>query len=185
MVQLSPKATVPVLVLPTGQVLEESLDIMVWACQTLRIDGGDNRVVGSEAKLWSAELLVDPLIATNDDDFKRWLDRYKYADRNLDFPPERSRAEAARHLATIEKRLAENSYLAGTGFGALDAAIVPFIRQFAGVDQQWFCQQPWPRTISWLNKCCMSSAFQRVMIKQETWDPQRNNGVILSWIANK
>ena len=33
LLQASPKATVPVLVLPDGQVLEQSLDIMRWALE--------------------------------------------------------------------------------------------------------------------------------------------------------
>ena len=68
MLEASPKGTVPVLLLPDGNVLEESLDIMRWAL-------GRN-----DPENWLAHVDAD-LIAANDGPFKQALDRYKYPHR--------------------------------------------------------------------------------------------------------
>jgi len=68
MLALSPKGTVPVLQLPDGQVLDESLDIMRWALQQADPQGWLD--AGPQA-------LAAELIALNDGPFKALLDRYK------------------------------------------------------------------------------------------------------------
>ena len=77
LLRLSPKGTVPVLCLPDGTVLEQSLDIMGWALAQHDPDGW----------LQAAPLeTMLALIAQNDGPFKQLLDRYKYAERH----PERT-----------------------------------------------------------------------------------------------
>ena len=67
---VSPKATVPVLVLSDGRVIEESLDVMQWALEYQDPLGWlDGAALDSD---W---------ISACDGDFKHWLDRYKYAER--------------------------------------------------------------------------------------------------------
>ena len=39
MLDVSPKGTVPVLVLPNGEVIDESLDVMLWALSQMTLDG--------------------------------------------------------------------------------------------------------------------------------------------------
>jgi glutathione S-transferase len=68
MLAASPKGTVPVLVLPDGAVIDESLDIMRWALSQNDPDGWLGRI-------------DDGLIAENDGPFKAALDRYKYPHR--------------------------------------------------------------------------------------------------------
>ncbi|RRJ83507.1 glutathione S-transferase [Aestuariirhabdus litorea] len=158
---ISPKATVPVLQLADGRVLEESLDIMRWALGC------------SDPEGWLPEPMraseVDGLIARNDREFKPWLDRYKYADRY----PERSasdyRAEGERFLTGLEQRLSARAALAGAGWGLADAAILPFVRQFALVDRPWFDQAPYPALRHWLDQGIASRRFQSIMTKYPPW----------------
>lgn len=158
----SPKGTVPVLVLDNGQVLDESLDIMSWALQQ------------NDPEHWlKTAWLIDvrTLIQWNDGDFKYYLDRYKYADRYPDFSALEYRRQAERFLAELEPRLYQNTYLCGDHFSLADAAILPFIRQFAAVDSVWFESAPYPFIQQWLNEFVTSNRFIAVMTKYESWKP--------------
>ena len=112
MLALSPKGTVPVLRLINGAVLEESLDIMHWA------------LAQNDPEHWLHVCdEADRLIKWNDGDFKYFLDRYKYADRYLDFPCEHYRQQAEVFLTELEARLMHSRYLCGNYFSLADAAI--------------------------------------------------------------
>ena len=135
---LSPKGTVPVLHLPDGGVLEESLDIMRWALESPDPEGW-----------WSRAQTDDnlALLRTSDGDFKRLLDRYKYPDRYPDDGQSREtiRSQAVATLLTpLETRLQAQRYLGGATPCATDLAIFPFVRQFAAVQPDWFAAQPMP-----------------------------------------
>lgn len=159
---VSSKGTVPVLVLDNGQVLDESLDIMSWALQQ-----NDPEYWLETAWLKDAETLIQ----WNDGEFKYYLDRYKYADRYPDFSALEYRRQAERFLAELELRLHQNAYLCGNHFSLADAAILPFIRQFAAVDSVWFESAPYPFIQQWLNKFVNSKRFIAVMTKYEPWKP--------------
>jgi glutathione S-transferase len=155
MLAASPKATVPVLVLPDGAVIDESLDIMRWA---LGRHDPEDWLAGDDAEL----------IAANDGPFKGHLDRYKY--------PERFAADGVDHRAAglailegLEARLAEGTYLGGARFALVDAAILPFVRQFAAVDREWFAAQCLPRVQAWLAAFVGSALFEGVMVVREVW----------------
>ena len=157
---LSPKGTVPVLHLPDGGVLEESLDIMRWAIEHRDPEG------------WWSRAQTDEnlgLLRTNDGDFKRLLDRYKYPDR---YPEdgrlrEDVRAQAVAALLTpLEIRLLAERYLGGATPCATDLAIFPFVRQFAAVEPDWFAAQPLPALQAWLADWLGSRLFEVCMTKQ-------------------
>ena len=155
MLQVSPKGTVPVLVLPDGQVIEQSLEIMHWALQQHDADG------------W---LSADPqhaalLIAENDGAFKQHLDRYKYAIRFPEYSAEHYRAQGALFLAKLEQRLQQSAFLLGDAISLADIAIFPFIRQFAAVDHDWFESTGYIKLQSWLQHLVESALFERVMVK--------------------
>lgn len=157
MLAASPKGTVPVLVLPDGTVIDESLDIMRWALA--RNDPHD----------WLAR--DDPaLIAANDGWFKHALDRYKYHDHHHAGPGEH-RAKGLEFLRLIEARLVQSDYLCGPAMGMADAAIAPFARQFAAVDPGWFATQPLPRLKVWLARICQSGLFATIMLRVAAWSP--------------
>lgn len=154
---VSPKATVPVLVTAEGGVIEESLAIMRWA---LRIRDPED---------WLAR--DDPaLIAANDDVFKRHLDRYKYPDRHGS-DPVRHRDYGFAFLKDLETRIEGGGQLCGAKAGLTDAALMPFVRQFAQVDRGWFDALPLPRLRSWLAGHLASDRFERIMHKVSPWSP--------------
>ena len=157
MTTASPKATVPVLVLPDGRLIDESLDIMRWALG--RHDPGQWR---------DREDAV--LIAANDGPFKHHLDRYKYACRHASDPVEH-RTAAMRQLQLLEVRLATQAQLCGTAMGFTDAALMPFVRQFAEVERLWFDAQPVPNLQGWLANHLTSPLFQAIMIPFSPWKP--------------
>ncbi len=158
MLAASPKATVPVLVLPDDRVIDQSIDIMHHALARNDPDGWLN---GDDPEL----------IAMNDGPFKHALDRYKY--------PERHGSDALCHRRTalaflekLERRLVTNPYLGGGSWGLTDAAIMPFIRQFAAVDQSWFDTLPFPALKTWLGECVASKLFATVMVRSAPWVPE-------------
>jgi glutathione S-transferase len=162
MLQASPKGTVPVLVLDYGAVLDESLDIMRWALERHDPEAWLPTDEASRQDAWV-------LIAHNDSDFKYHLDRYKYPHRYGLADGLAHRAHAAVFLESLAKRLAANAYLCGPRFGIADAAIAPFVRQFAHTDKAWFAQQGWPALAQWLADFEASEAFSQVMEKHPVW----------------
>ena len=109
------------------------------------------------------------LLRTNDGEFKRQLDRYKYPDR---YPQEPTPRETARARAVetllipLESRLQAQRYLGGATPCATDLAIFPFVRQFAAVEPDWFAAQPLPAVQAWLAEWLGSRLFEVCMTKQ-------------------
>lgn len=159
MLAVSPKATVPVLVLADGTVLEESLDIMQWALQ--QNDKDDWLSVDSERS--------QALVAENDSSFKQALDKYKYAIRFPEQPAETYRLQGEVFLQKLEALLNQNSYLLADHISLADVAIFPFVRQFSGVDSTWFEAAPYPKLKHWLQERIASALFQSIMEKQPTY----------------
>jgi glutathione S-transferase len=155
MLSLSPKGTVPVLLLPGGRVIDESLDIMHWAL-------GQHDPEGWLSRNDTA------LIAANDGPFKQHLDRYKYPER-YGVDPHGHRAAGLEMLIVLEDRLSGQSHLSGARRGLTDAAILPFVRQFARVDADWFAAQPLPHLGSWLEGHLASELFEGIMARRTPW----------------
>ncbi|MGH8335312.1 MAG: glutathione S-transferase [Gammaproteobacteria bacterium] len=156
MLAVSPKGTVPVLVLSDGRVLEESLDIMRW-------------VLGiSDPECWLTRV-DDALIAANDGPFKQALDRYKYPHRH-DLPDGLKHRDAGlAHLAGLNERLASSAFLDGDRCGFTDIALFPFVRQFAATDQTWFGSHPLPALQRWLSILPQSALFAQIMTRYPQW----------------
>ncbi|WP_291845147.1 glutathione S-transferase [Maricaulis sp.] len=158
MLAASAKGTVPVLVLPDGGVLEESLDIMLWALQQ---HDPDHWLDGETEAL--------ALIERCDTRFKPHLDRYKYATRYNDADPDEHRTAAAEFVAGLDARLSRNPALLGPVDGLADFAVFPFIRQFAHTDPAWFNAQGWPYARRWLQRHLASDRFAMIMHKHPVW----------------
>jgi len=131
LIAVSPKATVPVVVLADGTVLEESIDVMRWALAQHDPEGWLPSTEEDRAT-------TEALIARNDGDFKQHLDRYKYATRYDDVDPLEHRTAASAILSELDHRLRSGTYLLGDRFTFADAALAPFVRQFAFADKAWF-----------------------------------------------
>jgi glutathione S-transferase len=158
MIAASPKATVPVLVLESGAVIDESILIMRWA---LRASDPEDWLAGDDAAL----------VATFDGAFKHHLDRYKYPDRH-DVDPLEHRAAGLTLLRELERRLATSADLCRETRALADIAIMPFLRQFAAVNRAWFDAQPIPRVQGWLARHVASPLFERAMLRLEPWAPR-------------
>jgi len=159
MLAASPKGTVPVLVLPDGTVIDESLDVMLWA---LGMADPDGLLEGASESL--------ALIRQNDGDFKTALDRYKYITRYPDEADTDWRAKGEVFLQTLEDRLNKNIYLLGPKPRLADYAIFPFIRQFRMPDAAWFDNvAPYPNVRTWLSTFTESPTFKKVMAKHPQW----------------
>lgn len=155
MLAVSPKGTVPVLVLPDGTVIDQSLDVMRWALARHDPEG------------W-LERDEPALIERNDGAFKHDLDRYKY--------PERHGCDALAHrdsglgfLGELDERLAAQGQLCGNRRGLADIAIMPFVRQFAAVDAAWFDGVVLPHLKPWLAGHLESDLFNAAMIRFAPW----------------
>ena len=166
MLDISPKATVPVLQLGSGKVIDESLDIMLWAIEQ-NTELKDNWL-GSGQK---SE--IETLIAQNDGDFKWALDHYKYADR-FEETAEFYRDKAEVFLTDLEARLQKNTYLMGDSVTLADVAIFPFVRQFAHVDRDWFFSSEFKALQTWLNVWLASSQFKAIMNKYPQWSAEQD-----------
>jgi glutathione S-transferase len=160
MLEVSAKGTVPVLCLGDGTIIDESLDIMKWA------------VAHQQGKWLSANEQQLTLIAHCDHVFKGWLDKYKYADRHPENTMTYYREQCSDFLVVLEQQLRESHYLFGDQMSFADAAIFPFIRQFAHVDRQWFYQSEFTNVQRWLTLQLDSPLFQTIMFKYKPWQEE-------------
>jgi len=164
MLAISPKATVPVLQLPSGQVLDESRDIMAWAA--LQPGGQILAAAEKDARVW---------LEMNDFEFKQQVDRYKYADRYPEHPAEFYRAAGEVFLLQLEQqlqtqqKLGVSNFLLGSTLTQADIGIFPFVRQFVMVDQLWFESTDYVCVKRWLNYWLTSDVFARVMQRYSPW----------------
>ena len=155
----SPKATVPVLVLSDGRVVEESLEVMQWALEY------------RDPLNWlEGEALDSDWISACDGDFKHWLDRYKYAERYPEHAAEDYRQNAEAFIQKLEDQLSSTDWVGGDAANAVDVALFPFMRQFAGVDPSWWQQAPYPHVQQWLENWLNSALFSAIMAKYPRWE---------------
>ena len=158
MIDASPKATVPVLVLDDGEVIDESLNIMHWAL-------GRN-----DPRNWlEAKELVTAIVAEADTDFKENLDRYKYPTRYDGADPLAHRAKGLLFLQKLDGLIASHGQILGSKPGFADYAIFPFVRQFANNDRIWFDAQSLPAVHIWLQGHLSSDIFAKAMHKYHQW----------------
>ncbi|MGB5723752.1 MAG: glutathione S-transferase [Parasphingorhabdus sp.] len=158
MIAASPKATVPVLVLPDGQVIDESLAIMHWA---LERNDPEHWLQGNAAE--------SALIAEADGPFKGHLDRYKYPVHYENVDPLDHRAGGLVFLEKLDALLQDSGQLTGAKPTLADHAIFPFVRQFANNDRDWFDQLPLPALQKWLSDHLASPLFATTMQKYPQW----------------
>jgi glutathione S-transferase len=147
MMEISPKGTVPVLLLEDGTVIEESLEIMQHVL---------NWTLSEEEQHW---------VSRNDDEFKFHLDRYKYPNRYEDVDEIEQRTAASSYLVDLDARLESEPPISE----ALSDALFPFVRQFANHNRDWFDAQDWSNVHSWLVGNLESEAFKACMKKHKQW----------------
>lgn len=160
MLALSSKGTVPVLQLETGEVLDESLDIMRWGLAL------------SDPQGWLRNIKCptrNALVITNDSAFKTALDHYKYPSRYPGADAQSARLEGLNLLEALDPLLQEAPFLDGPEPGFFDAAIFPFVRQFAAVDDAWFCHAASRGLKDWRKRLLEHPVFTSIMRKLPPW----------------
>ena len=165
---LSAKGTVPVLHIDNNNILDESLDIMLWAIENSKI----NWLKSNSTKQLD-------MIEINDNNFKYWLDRYKYSDRYPDLTLLEYQNKCKIYLDEYDKMLKENIFLFGNQIQCIDIAVFPFIRQCALVDLSWFSEE-FIYLNQWFNTIVSSTLFISVMKKYEVWN-QKDQGLTLNY----
>ena len=161
--RVSPKATVPVLVLPNGEVLEESLDIIYWSLEQngplkLKIN---NQLANK----------TDKLIELFDTEFKFHLDRYKYSSRYNIKNSQVHRDKGRDLLVLINNLLEGKNYIGGKNISLLDISILPFVRQYRIADIKWFDNNLGLDNVSnWLNIFLNSDLLASIMTKYKVWE---------------
>lgn len=175
MLASSAKGTVPVLVVDkpkqnTGPlVIDESLEIMLW---TLANNDPGNLLCSDEP-----DLLFEMLsfITLFDTEFKLCLEDYKCAKRYHEDNIADCRARCEQFITTLEQRLERTDYIMSNNESVVDIALLPFIRQFARIERQWYLQSPYPKLRHWLNRYLQSVMFTKVMAKYPLWLDKRED----------
>ena len=164
MLALSAKGTVPVLLTTDRQVIEQSNEVMHWA---LNQNDPDSWLQEDTA---TSQYLID----YNDNEFKYFLDRYKYHVGYPEHPQEYYRENAESFIVIIEQHLSKNNDIAllGNRITLADISIFPFIRQFARVDYDWFQASPYKSVVQWLTQLEQSDLFKHCMKKYVQWFPE-------------
>ena len=184
MLTASPKGTVPILVLSSiteqsniieednieESIIEESLEVMLWAVH--KNDPSDLLL----QKMSGAEDEMLKIIHTFDQEFKSRLEQYKCAKRYREDNIEACRTACEVYIQLLEQRLNQHAFLFSAQESLLDLALLPFIRQFARVERQWYLQSAYPKLRQWLNNYLQSALFSKVMANVEVW--QENDEVI-------
>jgi glutathione S-transferase len=182
MLAISPKGTIPVLILPDSTVIDESLDIMLWA-----LHQNDPEDLLHKDQFADLPAMIE-LIRRNDQVFKPQLEIYKKAKRfHLESEiEERQKCEV--FMAELEQRLslskrsaealskdaplnseADRGYFIGRKTGLIDYALLPFVRQFSRVNRAWFIQAPYPNLRAWLDEHLQSRLYAKAMAKYPLW----------------
>ena len=165
---ISSKGTVPVLKVNDNHIIDESLQIMIWAI--------------SQSKLnWISVSPEDQykLININDTDFKFWLNRYKYSERFPEESFEYYQNKCKQILSSYDQILDCNKYSFSTNIQLADIAVFPLIRQCEHVDSNWF-KNTFPNLNRWFHNIKSSDLFLSVMNKYDVWN-QKDTGIILQF----
>ena len=159
--EISSKGTVPVLHQISGNIIDESIEIMYWAIleyglNWCKIDSQYQKVA----------------IKKNDMEFKKWLDKYKYFERYPESSQDYYRDNASDIIEEYDLKLNNYKYILGDNLQLIDIAIFPFIRQFAKVDIIWFNKR-FNNLYNWFVNIENSELFKIIMKKYDFWESQQ------------
>ncbi|MEM5527480.1 glutathione S-transferase [Gammaproteobacteria bacterium AS21] len=168
MLEVSPKGTVPVLILADGSVLQESIDIMLWA---LKQQDPHQLLLQDEEQYQQ----IIELIERGDNEFKHPLEQYRAAKRYHKDTEQYWRQQCEVFIAELEQRLEETGHFVGQQLSLADYAFIPFMRQFGRVDRKWFAQAPYPKVKAWLTTQLQSRLYAKMMTKHELWQHHAQN----------
>jgi glutathione S-transferase len=163
MLAISKKGTVPILIFSDGKIIDESLDIMIWA---LKDNDPDDLLFKEEPDMYPKML---EFIHDCDHEFRTNLSAYKYNKRYHLEDELRLRSQCEEFIQRIETLLEQQDYIMGDRLGLVDLAVLPFIRQFSNTDKKWFREAGYPKVSSWLANLLQSLLFTRAMKEFPLW----------------
>ena len=170
MLEISPKGTVPVLILDDGSVIDESIEIIEW-CIKKKVN------IFTETLNNDQELFTEDAIKLFDEKFKFHLDRYKYATRYEDVDKILHRESCVEILKTMENKISNKIFFYTDHLNKIDICILPFIRQFRIANPAWFDNHiEFPKVQKWLDNFLKSSILEEIMVSHEVWE--KNNPAI-------
>jgi len=159
--------TVPILIKKNSEVIEESLEIILWAL--------------SESKKENIKVIYFPdnkkedifeIINENDKKFKYHLDRFKYSTRYQDNNEEFHFNKAIKFIKRWNGLLTENKYFFGDHPTIADWSIWPFVRQFKiACESQKITNYLELPIKNWLDSFEDNKKFKSLMYKYELWKP--------------
>ena len=161
MLQVSPKGTVPILILKDN-VIDESIEIINWVLT--KADLFKNDISQDQMDL------SEEIILIFDNKFKYHLDRYKYSTRYEDEDIEFHQNKCLNILHDLEKIISNGDWIFGDKLNKLDISILPFIRQFRIADSEWFDKQKEIKRVQRvLNNFLESKLFKDIMYAYDLW----------------
>lgn len=165
----SPKGTVPVLVLPDGQIIEQSLDVMNWALQ----QNDPQDLLRSSNPALSQQ--VHQLIKVNDDEFIGHLEKYRASVRYRNIDTEQHRQACEGFISKLEALLTDQAYFFGETPSLADFAVMPFVSQFVRVEKKWFVQSEYQNVGRWLRAHLESKLYTQVMKQYPLWNETKQD----------
>ncbi len=169
MLKASSKGTVPVLVVDETTVIDESLDIMLWALSK----NDPNNLLNAQVENALSNMLS--LINRYDTEFKTALERYKCAKRYHDANVVEHRENCEHFIHELEERLSAHRFIMGDTLSLVDFAVFPFIRQFARIDKKRFLESRLPKVQFWLRARLDSKIYSEAMKQYPLWLDSRED----------
>ena len=165
----SPKGTVPVLVLPDGQIIEQSLDVMNWALQ----QNDPQDLLRSSNPTLSQQ--VHQLIKVNDGEFIGHLEKYRASVRYRNIDTDQRRQACEGFISNLEALLTDQAYFFGETPSLADFAVMPFVSQFVRVEKKWFVQSEYQNVGRWLRAHLESKLYTQVMKQYPLWNETKQD----------
>ena len=165
----SAKGTVPVLVLPDGQIIEQSLDVMNWALQ----QNDPQDLLRSSNPTLNQQ--IHQLIKVNDDEFIGHLEKYRASVRYRNIDKEQRRQDCEGFISKLEALLTDQAYFFGETPSLADFAVMPFVSQFVRVEKKWFVQSEYQNVGRWLRTHLDSKLYTQVMKQYPLWNETKQD----------
>ena len=170
LIKNSVSKTVPLLILNNGEVIEESLDIIIWSLKNSQ----KKNYIEKYFKKRDREIILE-IIHENDHIFKYHLDRFKYASR---FNPNEKEFHFKKSQEFLEKlnitlcQSNKNTWLIGDQESIADWSIWPFVRQYKiACDSQKILDYFDEPIEFWYKYFSRHEIFKFVMFKYNIWKP--------------
>ena len=165
LIELSPKATVPVLLIENNnssanpkKIIDQSIQICIYALSQNDPHNLYQYTLPQQQKFQT-------LLKHNDENFKPKLDAYKYHSNQTQKTPAQLFAQCLDFLKTLEKNLTQTKFLITNHLTLIDIAIFPFIRQFANCNLNQFNNNKYKKLQNWLNHFLKDPIFKQIMKK--------------------